>query len=168
MKYCVPIIAVCTFAATISFGQGPQAAAPTPSADIREIERLEAEWNAINEVSDAEGKTRLLADDSYHVGPSGRLYNKAQDVEAMRASRAQKEASKTKLVFIETNRRIRMYEGLAVVTLTAYSITTLPDGTQRRGGSFRAVHVWEKRDEKWLLVVDQVTAIATPPSVPKN
>ena len=168
MKYCLLTIAVLTLTATISFGQDSRASSSQP-ADLREIERLEAEWNTINEVSDASGKERLLADDSYHVGPSGRLYNKAQDVEAMRTSRRQKEASKTKLVFVVTNPRIRMYEGVAVVTLTGYSMTTLPDGTQRRGGSFRAVHVWEKRDEEWLIIVDQVTGIATAPSsVGKN
>jgi ketosteroid isomerase-like protein len=127
--------------------------------DLREIERLEAEWNRINEVSDPDGKSRLLADDSYHVGPSGRLYNKQQDVEDARISyeRKQKDESITKFYF--KNRDIRLYSDVAVVTATGWSMVT-KDGIERRGNSFRVVHVWENRDTGWQLVVDQVTGVA--------
>ena len=126
--------------------------------DLRAIELLEAEWNRINEVSDADGKETLLADDSYHVGPSGRLYNKTQDIAAMRSSRTEKETSGRVLKFFGHNRRIRLYRNVAVVTVTGYSLSTV-NGVNRRGGSFRAVHVWEKRDGRWQLVVDQVTGV---------
>ena len=128
-------------------------------ADFRESQRLEAEWNTINEVSDPEGKQRLLAEDSYHVGPSGRLYNKAQDIEAMITSRKQKQSTNSSLKFLMSNHRIRMYKDVAVVTATGTSITTR-DGQKRKGGSFRVIHVWEKRDGDWLLLVDQVTGMA--------
>ena len=127
--------------------------------DVREIERLEDEWNTINEVSDVEGKRRLLAEDSYHVGPSGRLYNKAQDIEATKLSYDQKQASGSDLKFIITNRRFRLNGDIAVVTMTGRSVTTR-DGTQREGSSFRAVHVWERREGRWQIVVDQVTGVS--------
>lgn len=75
-------------------GMSNETSSLSRSADLHEIERLEIEWNRVNEVSDAEGKQRLLADDSYHVGPSGRTYTKAQDVAAMEASYKQKQESK--------------------------------------------------------------------------
>ena len=52
-----------------------------------------------------------------------------------------------------------MYKDVAVVTATGTSITTR-DGQKRKGGSFRVINVWEKRDGDWLLLVDQVTGMA--------
>jgi uncharacterized protein (TIGR02246 family) len=127
--------------------------------DLREIRRLEEEWNAINESSDSEGKQRLLTDDSYHVGPSGRLHSKAQDIQAMISSRQQKQSSNSSVKFLMTNQRIRIYRGVAVVTATGTSLNTR-DGIERKEGSFRVIHVWEKCDGTWQLSVDQVTAIA--------
>ena len=126
--------------------------------DLGEIEHLEYEWNLINEISDAEGKHRLLADDSYHVGPSGRLYNKLQDVQEARLSYERKQNDKSITKFYFQNRKIRLYRDVAVVTATGWSIVTR-DSVERRGGFFRVVHVWEKRDERWQLVVDQVTGV---------
>ena len=157
------VIAQTTFlllAAGAVFGQH---LSTSRAADLREIERLESEWNTINEVSDAEGKARLLSEDSYHVGPSGRLYNKAQDIVAMIDSRDRKQAAKSSVKFLISNRKIRLYDGVAVVTATGTSVTTR-DGLERRGGSFRVVHVWEKLDGRWYLSVDQVTGIAHPPT----
>ena len=128
-------------------------------SDLREIERLEIEWNRINEVSDVEGIERLLADDSYHVGPSGRVYNNRQDVEAQRASHARKQAAGSTLRFIISDQKIRLFKHVAVVTAMGTSVTALADGTRRNGNPFRTVHVWEKRDGRWLLIVDQVTGV---------
>jgi uncharacterized protein (TIGR02246 family) len=149
--------AIVMIAAGSVFGQ--QRSAPSRTADLRAIEAVEVEWNLANEVSDAEAKRRLLADDSYHVGPSGRLYTKQQDIEATEASYRQKQASTRMLRFFVENRKIRLYNNVAVVTATGWSVTT-KDGTERRGSSFRSLHVWEKRRGVWQLVVDQVTAVA--------
>ena len=157
MNHLVRVAALVVFAACAGFGQ-QSSASSRAATDLREIERLEAEWNTINEVSDAEGKRRLLSDDSYHVGPSGRLYNKSQDIEAARLSYEQKQASNSQLKFVITDRKIRLYKDVAVVTANGWSVTTR-DGRERRGNSFRVVHVWEKRRGRWLLVVDQVTRI---------
>lgn len=127
--------------------------------DLREIERLELEWNRINEVSDSEAKARLLADDSYHVGPSGRTYTRDQDIEAARATQEQNKSSGSTLKFTITNQRIRLYKDIAVVTATGTSVRTTQDGQRRQGNPFRVVHVWEKRDGRWQLVTDQVTRI---------
>jgi len=54
---------------------------------------------------------------------------------------------------------VRVYKYVAVVTGTGWSITT-KDGKERRGGSLRSLHVWEKRYGRWQLVVDQVTGVA--------
>ena len=156
MKHAMHFAALVVIVAGAVFGQ--QSGAPSTSADLREIQRLEAEWNTINEVSDAEGKARLLAEDSYHVGPSGRLYNKAQDIEAMTVSRRQKQEGNTILKFLISDMRIRLYEDVAVVTATGRSIST-HNGQERKGKPFRAIHVWEKRDGKWFLSVDQVTGV---------
>jgi ketosteroid isomerase-like protein len=134
--------------------------APSRTRDLRQIERLEDEWNVINEVSDADGKNRLLAEDSYHVGPSGRLYNKQQDVEDARLSYVRKQKDQSITKFQIENQKIRLYRDVAVVTATGWSIVTRNGEFGHRGGSFRVVHVWEKRDGRWLLVVDQVTGIA--------
>ena len=128
--------------------------------DLREIERLEIEWNRINEVSDVEGLRHLLADDSYHVGPSGRLYSKDQDIEAQQASHERKVAAGSTLRFIVSNQKIRLFKNAAVVTATGRSVTSFADGTKRYGNAFRVIHVWEKRSGQWLLTVDQVTGIA--------
>ena len=163
MKHLYLVIAIILFGtATTTVAQdttesNPAGTSASRERDRQEIERLEAEWNAINEVSDAEGKRRLLAEDSYHVGPSGRLYNKALDIEAARLSYKQKQASNAITKFEITDLRIRLYEGVAVVTASGRSVTTTQDGQTRRGSSFRAVHVWEKRDGRWQIVVDQVT-----------
>ena len=126
--------------------------------DLEIIQRLEDEWNTMNEVSDVEGKRRILAEDSYHVGPSGRLYNKTQDLEETRRSFEQKKKEGSVTRFQISNRIIRVYSDAAVVTATGRSIVTL-DGNERRGNPFRVVHVWEKRGGNWRLVVDQVTAV---------
>ncbi len=159
MKHAAGVAALVVFVACAVLGQRSATSTRVADADLREIERLEVEWNTINEVSDEEGKRRLLADDSYHVGPSGRLYNKSQDIAAARLSYEQKQASNSSLKFVITNRKIRLYSNVAVVTATGWSITTR-DGQQRKGNSFRVVHVWEKRDGRWQIVVDQVTRIA--------
>jgi uncharacterized protein (TIGR02246 family) len=166
MKHAVHIAALVTLAAGAVFGQ-QSGASSTYADDLREIQRLEAEWNRINEVSDAEGKARLLSEDSYHVGPSGRLYNKAQDIEAMISSRREKQASSRSLRFLISDMRIRLYHDVAVVTATGTSINTR-DGQSRRGASFRAIHVWEKVDGVWFLAVDQVTGIANTPAAQKQ
>ena len=131
--------------------------ATTPNA-YQEIEQLEIEWNAINERSDPDGKRRLLTDDSYHVGPSGRLYNKAADVAAARTSREQKLVSNAVTRFIIEDRRIRLYDDVAVVTGTGASVVSR-NAEERPGSRFRFVHVWEKRDGRWQLSVDQVTGV---------
>ncbi len=151
-------VIVIAFAAATVFGQHSPASSRA-ALDLREIERLEAEWNTINEVSDAEGKQSLLAEDSYHVGPSGRLYDKSQDIAAARLSYEQKQTANSSLKFVIADRKIRLYTDVAVVTATGWSVTTR-DGQQRRGNSFRVVHVWEKRGGRWQMVVDQVTRIA--------
>ena len=127
--------------------------------DLREIERLEAEWTRIHEVSDADAKAQLLAEDSYHVGPSGRLYNKQQDIEEARLAYARKQNDKSITKFYFENRKIRLYKDVAVVTATGWSIVTR-NGVERRGRPFRVVGVWEKRNGRWQLVVDQVTAVS--------
>jgi len=149
MKHAIGVAALVVFAAFVGFGQQSPASSRAAS-DLREIERLEAEWNTINEVSDAEGKRRLLAEDSYHVGPSGRLYDKSQDIAAARLSYEQKQASNSSLKFVITDKKIRLYTDVAVVTATGWSVTTR-DGQERRGNSFRVVHVWEKRGGRWQI-----------------
>ncbi len=141
-----------------TFGQRNEAASHL--SDLREIEQLEVEWNRINEDSDAERIGYLLADDSYHVGPSGRVYTRDQDVEAQRASRERKVSVGSTLKFVISNQSIRLFKNVAIVTATGRAVTTLADGTKRFGNSFRSVHVWEKRDGRWQLIVDQVTGIA--------
>ncbi len=152
MKRLLLVTAMILISCIGAFGQRSES-----DADRREIERLEVEWNTINEVSDVEGIRRLLADDSYHIGPSGRHYTKQQDITAQTASRAQKESSGTKVKFTIFNRQIRMFTDVAVVTATGRGVTTLADQTRRAGDLFRIVHVWEKRDGRWQLIVDQVT-----------
>ena len=154
------LFAACETVASQSSSRANRLEAQSRARDLREIERLEEEWNAINEVSDVEGKNRLLAEDSYHVGPSGRLYNKQQDLEDARLSYARKQKDQSITKFQIENRKIRLYRDVAVVTATGWSIVTRNGEFGRRGGSFRVVHVWEKRDGRWLLVVDQVTGIA--------
>ena len=152
----VLLFAACETIVAQGSAQADRQGAGSREADLREIEVLEDEWNRINEVSDAEGKRRLLADNSYHVGPSGRLYNKQQDIEDARLSYERKQRDKSITRFHIENRKIRLNRDVAVVTATGRSIVTR-DGLERRGRPFRAIHVWEKRNGRWQLVVDQVT-----------
>jgi ketosteroid isomerase-like protein len=146
--------------AGVAIGQAdPTDGAPSsPDPEVREVEVLEDEWNTANEVSDVEVKLRLLAEDSYHVGPSGRIYGKQQDIDATRAARRQKDASPATLKFAVTERRIRIFRKVAVVTGSAVSMTS-HSGQTRAGNPFRFVHVWEKRGGTWQLTVDQVTGV---------
>ncbi|MGB7200906.1 MAG: nuclear transport factor 2 family protein [Pyrinomonadaceae bacterium] len=159
------IIALMLLAVTVAPGQqandieSGRSPAESRNKDLLEIERLEFEWNRINEISDPDGKARLLADDSYHVGPSGRIYTRAQDIEAARATQEQNKSSGSTLKFNITNKRIRLYKDIAVVTATGNSVRSTQDGQTRKGNPFRVVHVWEKRDGRWILVIDQVTRI---------
>ena len=156
MKVLITLTASLLLAAGAVFGQQ---LSTSRADDLQAIKRLEFEWNRINEISDANGKQLLLAEDSYHVGPSGRLYNKQQDIEAARVSAAEKQNTNRSLEFFISNMKIRLYQDVAVVTATGTSISTL-NGNQRRGSPFRVVHVWEKRNGTWQLVVDQVTGMA--------
>jgi ketosteroid isomerase-like protein len=131
-------------------------AGPFSGGDLAEIERLEEAWNVANEISDADAKLMMLADESYHVGPSGRVYNKSQDIAATVAARRQKDASTSTLRFLITGKLIRMFKDVSVVTATGISVTT-QDGTIRIGSRFRSIHVWEKQGTRWRLIVDQVT-----------
>jgi hypothetical protein len=142
-------------------------AVPAPE-DYQEIQRLEAEWNVANELSDPEAKERLLASDSYHVGPSGRHYDKAGDIAAAVAAKSQRLAG-TSVKFDIVRPRIRMYAGVAVVTGDGRSTVT-ENGIKRSGNWFSFVHVWEKRGSVWQLTVDQVTTIAgsSPPATANN
>ena len=160
MQYPFTIVAVIALLVAPVFAQSSDP--PTKAADLRDIERLETQWNTINELSDYEGKAFLLAEDSYHVGPSGRLYNKAQDVQETESSRLEKQANRRSVKFQTLSRTIRIYENVAVVTLTMSSMST-QNGLQRAGRPFHALHVWERRDGRWFLTVDQVTAIAGHP-----
>ena len=154
MKRAMHLAALVVMTAASLIGQ--QRSSQGRAADLRAIEALEVEWNRENEVSDVEAKQRLLAEDSYHVGPSGRLYTKQQDIEATEFAYRQKQASTAVLKFFVENQKIRLYRNVAVVSATGWSVTT-KDGQERRGRPFRSLHVWEKRDGRWQLVVDQVT-----------
>ena len=169
MTLCLRNLAARSMRITISFGlllsatlavwsQQDEHPSNLRDTDLRSIERLEDDWNRMNEVSDVEGKGRLLASDSYHVGPSGRLYNKRQDIEDTRLAYDRKQADKSITKFSVENRRIRLNGNVAVVTATGRSSVTR-DGQERRGNPFRVVHVWEKREGQWFLIVDQVTAV---------
>ena len=83
----------------------------------------------------------------------------AQDVEATKLAYDQKQVAGSDLKFIISNRRIRLNGDMAVVTRTGKSVTTR-DGTKRHGNPFRAVHVWERREGRWQIIVDQVTGVS--------
>ena len=134
--------------------------APACKADdqpCQAIDRLEVEWNMINELSDPEGKRRMLAFDSYHVGPSGRLYDKPADIAAAKLAN-ERQSQYAEVRFFIAGKRIRVYGEVAVVTASGSSITT-NGGCKSAGRPFRFVHVWEKREGIWYLAVDQVTAV---------
>ena len=131
-----------------------------PNKDYQEIERLEIEWNTINEVSDADGKERLLTDDSYHIGNDGRFYDKSQDVEIQRAARERKKASNSIVKFHISDKRIRVFKDVAIVTGLGTTFVT-KEGQKRITGQFRFIHVWEKRTNNWKLTVDQTTSVRT-------
>lgn len=132
----------------------------------QEIDRLEVEWNIINELSDPDGKEHILSTDSYHVGPSGRLYNKAGDVATARWVRDRRSPG-TILKFDISEKWIRIYKDVAIVTGYGRSVV-LEDAKKRVGTPFRFVHVWEKRGGKWVLTVDQVTAVRGPIVMPER
>jgi hypothetical protein len=123
----------------------------------QEIDRLEVEWNIINELSDPDGKERMLAFDSYHVGPSGRVYDKRADVAAAKLA-DQRRSPYASVRYLISGKRIRVYGNVAVVTGNGSSIVT-EGGSKTAGRAFRFVHVWECREGIWYLTVDQVTAI---------
>ena len=79
-----------------------------------------------------------------------------KDIEATEFAYRQKQASTAVLKFFVENQKIMLYRNVAVVSATGWSVTT-KDGQERRGRPFRSLHVWEKRDGRWQLVVDQVT-----------
>jgi ketosteroid isomerase-like protein len=133
----------------------------------KEIERLETEWNTINEVSDAEGKERLLAGDSYHIGSDGRFYDKKQDVAIQQEARKRKKAANSNVKFEITDRQIRLYKNVAIVTGLGTTFATR-DGQKRMSGQFRFIHVWEKRGARWQLTIDQTTAVRNPLPVPRT
>jgi ketosteroid isomerase-like protein len=136
----------------------------TQSKAYNEIERLEIEWNTVNEVSDAEGKERLLADDSYHIGSDGRFYDKIQDVAIQREARKRKKATNNVVKFDIADRQIRLFKDVAIVTGLGTTFVTT-NGQKRLSGQFRFVHIWEKRGARWRLTVDQTTAVRNPPPV---
>ena len=127
LMFIVPIVA---FAQVTDEPTAKQRAAASRARDLKDIESLEIEWNRINEQSDPEGKRRLLADDSYHVGPSGRLYTKEQDIAAAQATEEQNRKSDSTLRFTITDKRIRLYKGVAVVTAFGTSVRTT-DGQKK-------------------------------------
>lgn len=135
---------------------GQISGAKVEESEPQKIERLEAEWNKANEVSDPEAKHRLLAPDSYHVGPSGRTYNNSQDIQMARASEAARVPGES-FKYETSDQNIRIFDGIAVVTGTGRSIKG--KDPIKLGTPFRFVHIWEKRNGTWLLIVDQVTAV---------
>lgn len=103
-----------------------------------------------------------LVDDSYHIGNDGRFYSKTQDVEIQRGARERKKATNHIVKFYISDKRIRMYKDVAIVTGLGTTLST-KDGQQRMSGQFRFVHVWERRDSRWQITVDQTTAVRFPP-----
>jgi ketosteroid isomerase-like protein len=157
----IGFICVCAQGKSVTGTKSITASKVEKSKDYQEIERLETVWNTINEVSDAEGKQRLLADDSYHVGNDGRFYDKNQDVLIQKAARERKQSSGSIVKFEISERRIRLYKDAAVVTGLGTTFVT-KDGQTRNTGQFRFIHVWEKRGRGWQLAVDQTTAVRNP------
>lgn len=153
------VIAVLFALAVAASGQRKESLPACAPADkpCHAIDQLEVEWNIINELSDPDGKDRILAHDSYHVGPSGRLYDKPADIVAAKLANQRRSPFATVRYFI-SGKRIRIYGNVAVVTGNGSSIVT-EGGTKTAGRPFRFVHVWECRESAWYLVVDQVTAI---------
>lgn len=139
----------------------------TQSKTYQEIERLEIAWNTINEQSDAEEMRQMLADDSYHVGPSGRVYDKTQDITTQRSARERKEATNSFPKFVTLERQIRLFKNVAIVTGLGGRLIT-KDGREMVTGQFRFIHVWEKRNGQWQLIIDQVTAVTNPRTTPQK
>lgn len=132
---------------------------PTTHApnDVQLVELLKLNQQYADAVlrNDAQSLTRLLADDYVAINSRGELSGKSDVLEAI--------ANGT--VKCDINRNfdncVRIYNDVAVI-IHKVSFRGSLNGFDT-SGEYRATHTWQKREGRWVLVVNQATRALGPP-----
>jgi type II secretory pathway component PulL len=102
--------------------------------------------------SDVSELEALIDDELLFVGPGGRIYTKAEDLELHRSG-------VQKMVQADWQEiQVRTYGSTCITAVTAQLSGTL--GGEPFSGLFRYVRTWVQRDNTWRVVAGSVAAIA--------
>lgn len=130
----------------------PAAARDTTDGELLEID---ASWNDLRLKPDVEGLDRILAEDWLLTHSDGRVQNKAEYLEELRARTRRNQAIGNEDV------RLRRYGATAVVTGT--SVQSAVSNGQPWSGRFRFTRVWVQRDGRWIMVASHSSRIGVGP-----
>jgi len=141
----VTVVVLALAAAGVTLAQGGNA-----EQEIRAV------FDQINDAllkGDAAAWGKLAADDSTSIGADGKVLNKAEIVDAIRAGKIKYESIDTSDI------KIRVYGDTAVLTDT--SSIKARRGDLDMSGQYRNVRVFVKRSGKWQQVLAQRTKIGS-------
>lgn len=130
----------------------PAVARDTTDGELLEID---ASWNDLRLKPDVEGLDRILAEDWLLTHSDGRVQNKAEYLEELRARTRRNQAIGNEDV------RLRRYGATAVVTGT--SVQSAVSNGQPWSGRFRFTRVWVQRDGRWIMVASHSSRIGVGP-----
>jgi uncharacterized protein (TIGR02246 family) len=123
--------------------QTPPGAAAKDS-DHKELERLEAEWNAVHVRGDATALERIFAEDLVVVVPGMRVITKADSLGMFASGRMKFERYET------SETRIRTYDDTAIVTGRLRRARVINGA--RAEDDWRFTKVYLHRDGRWQVV----------------
>lgn len=115
--------------------------------------KLETDILAAQKSGDFSAISNLLADDFQEIGSSGRVYSKAEVLQAIQAGPLLDYA-------VESFKLLPINDGTVIVTYIATS-RRISTGTERVNRAYRS-STWVRRDGSWRMVFHQGTPIPAP------
>jgi uncharacterized protein (TIGR02246 family) len=128
----------------VSVTQTSPGAGAKNDGDRKELERLEAEWNAAHVRGDAAALERIFADDLVVVVPGMRVMTKEDSLGMFSSGRMKFERYET------SETKLRIYTDTAIVTGRLRRMRVIAGATADDDWRFTKVYV--RRDGRWQVV----------------
>ena len=118
---------------------------------LQQIQRAEQQLLEAQLASDVDVLARLSADDLIFTGPDGRLYDKADDMEAHRSGTIRLTHSSPHKPLI------KLLASVAIVSVVVNLQGFVRE--QPIAGSYRYTRVWTNRDGTWQIIAAHCTQV---------
>lgn len=126
------------------------------------LDSLEREYSRVGFTNDVEGVMRIEADDYRFTSENGSVSGKARDVgDAKRRAEAVKSWSLSDVSIVPVSSDAAVSMGKFVVRGATYR-NPQNGKLEDWSGDYRYMNVWVRRDNRWQILISQITKVVKP------